>query len=87
MTLRITLMASIFAIGCGKGEDSGDDATLSACDALVAEYCACDCIEEAACTSYEEAMAASTGDEATCESNKTAWDLVNGCDSICVSEE
>ena len=85
MTLRIAIIASLFSFGCAKDEDSGGAAGANACDALVAEYCACDCIDEAACTAYEDAIAASSGDEAVCAASQTAWDAAGGCDSICIA--
>ena len=85
MTLRIALIASLFSFGCAKDEDSGG-AAVNACDALVASYCACDAITDDMCAAYEEDMNGSTGSEAACEANQTAFDAAGGCDQYAIPE-
>ena len=73
MKLYIAMIASVIAISaCKKDEDSAADeaggSAMGACEQLLADYCACEGVDEAACDAYTESVEGSNMDEDVCQS-------------------
>ena len=67
MKLYIAMIASVIAIsGCKKDEDSA--VAVNACDQLLADYCACDGVDETMCATYTTQIEESNADETVCQS-------------------